>query len=187
MDLASSMHMQSVDVGRQHSGAHAQDLSRYLQQRQALGQFETQYGAQVVFPQSAEGAAPWQVFSRDARNAMRARTDLMNLVAGNPPSRFRGVDVHPFYQRELENKYAQQLRDQHGVHVITPDDNDNSRVLLVFEDSNPAEDYSLPKKQPAATEVRQFQDALAAAEAALLELIGQQEEIVSRSVEAPQK
>lgn len=186
MDLASNMYMQSVDVARQHPGAHSQDLARYLRQRQALAQFENQYEAQVVLPQS-ETPEPWQIFARDPKNAMRARTDIVNLVSGHPPARFRNVAVHPFYQRELQNQQMQSVRDQHGIHVVLPDDTDSDQVLLVFEGAAAADEYTLPRKQPTSTEAAEFEKALGEAEAFLLDLIGAQEDIVSRSVEAPQK
>jgi len=189
MDLASSMHMQKVDFGKQfpgsreHAATHAQDLGRYFRKRRALQQYEKQHDAQVV----PEGASEWQIFSRDPRSAMRARNDVLNLVSGHPPARFRNVNVPPFYQRNLQQQHAQPLREQHGVFLMTPEDSESERVVLVFEGPTSGDDYAFPSKQPSAQEASEFERQLQEAEAYLLGLIGEQQSIEHRSIDAPSK
>lgn len=191
MDLAASMSMASVDVARLHpSGAHehARDVARYLDQRRALQKFEDSYGAQVVLPSGSDGSSPWQIYSRDGKTTMRARSDLMNLVHGHPPSRFRNVNIEPFYQRELQQQHAQSIRDQFGVHsVFSAEAEESPRVLLVYEGSAPSEGYEFPQAKPSNDEVQQFEKALQEVEQYLQGLVDGQEQVVSRSIDAPSK
>lgn len=189
MDLASSMSMTSVDLSRSHANApmgpqaHARNLTRYLQQRQAIAELERMYDARIV-PQDTA----WQVYSRDGKNGMRARSDIANLIAGHPPARLSPMNLDPYYHQHLRQQGAQQVRNQFGVHVVVPDELDGSDdILLVYEGPSAASDYELPRRQPSAEEVRDFQRALQEAQDHLLSQFGAQQEIVSREVEAPPK
>lgn len=189
MDLASQMHMQKVDFAKQYPGsrehaeAHASSLGRYFRQRRALQPFEQQYDAQVV----PDTGSQWQIFSRDPRSAMRARNDVMNLVSGHPPARFRNVEIPPFYQRGLRQQHAAPLREQHGVYLMTPEDPESPQIVLVVEGTSSAEDYAFPQKQPTADESKAFERQLQEAEAYLLNLIGEQQPVEQRSLDAPSK
>jgi len=189
MDLASSMSMQRVDLAKQHPGsrdhaeAHARSLGQYLRKRRALEQYEKQYNAQVV----PESGSQWQVFSPDARSAMKARTDLMGLVSGHPPARFRNVNIPPFYQRDLQRQHAKSLREQHGVYLMSPEELDSEQVVLVFEGPGSAEEYAFPSKAPSSQDSQDFERQLQEAETLLLSLIGEQQPVEHRSVDAPSK
>ncbi|KAF2485657.1 RNA-binding G protein effector of mating response pathway [Neohortaea acidophila] len=189
MDLASSMSMASADIGRLHANAprgaqaHASDITRYLQQRQAIEQLERMHNARIV----PDSAGAWQIYARDGKNAMKARSDVMNLISGHPPTRFQPVEVDPFYHQHLRERAASSIREQHGVHVIVPDEGDDAPVLLVFEDTTPAADYDFPRRQPSAQEVQAFEQALQQAQQEILNLMIGREDIVSRDVEAPVK
>lgn len=190
IDLASSMSMASVDTSRQHAGArgHSADLANYFQSRQAFRQFEDLYNAHVVLPSASNSSSPWQIYAKDGRNTTRARGDIVSLVNGHPPSRFRSVNVHPFYQQRLREQHGQVIRDKHGVHVLFPDQvEDSPRVLLVYEGQEPPSQYSFPKSQPSAAQVAEFDQALQQAERVLLGDVGSHGEIVQRSVSAPVK
>ena len=189
MDLASSMSSHTVDFARSHANApqgaqaHAQNVTRYLQQRQAIRELESMYDARIV-----PSGTSWQVYSRDGKNGIRARSDIANLVAGHPPSRLNPINVDPFYHQHLRQSAAQQVRDQFGVHLVVPEDfDDNDAILLVYEGPSPADEYKLPRKQPSQDEVREFQRALQEAQQHILSLIGGQQDIVSRDLDAPLK
>lgn len=189
MDLASSMQMASVDVARQHPNAapsHARDVSRYLQQRRALDEFERQYNAQIVTPTATDGPSAWTIYARDGRNSTKARSDLMNLVHAHPPTRFRNVSVHPYYQREIERQHAKQVRDQFGVHLVMPTE-EESPLLLVYEGPTAASSYSFPRAKPSPAEVAEFEQALLQAEQYITALAANEAEISQRSVTAPAK
>ena len=193
MDLAMSMQMQSLDIGRQHPQAsgggrpHSRDLMRYLQQRQAFQDLEQLHNANVVIPEEQGGPSAWQVFARDGRNAIKARTDLMNLVSAHPPARFRNLDLHPYHQHRLQRQNAQVVRDNYGVHLVFAEPElDDKQLLLVYEGPGSAEDYRFPTSRPSGEELARFEQALAEAEAYIL---GQamDQSIVRQSVEAPIK
>jgi len=189
MDLASSMAMANADIARQHANAprgaqaHARDITRYLQQRQAIEQLERMHDARIV-PDSSGGL---QIYAKDGKNAMKARTDIMNLISGHPPSRFQPVSVDPFYHQHLRQHAASHVRQQHGVRVVVPDELDDSPVLLVFEDRAPSPEYELPRRQPTAQDAQTFQQSLQEAEQYILGLLSGHQDIVSRDVEAPAK
>jgi len=189
MDLASSMSMASADIAKQHANAprgaqaHARDITRYLQQRQAIEQLERMHNARIV----PDSNGVLQIYAQDGKNAMKARTDIMNLIGGHPPSRFQPVNVDPFYHEHIRQQAAQQVREQHGVLVVVPDESDDSPVLLVFEDRAPAPEYDLPRRQPSAQDAQSFQQALEEAQQYILNLMSGHQDIVSRDVDAPAK
>lgn len=189
MDLASSMSMASADIAKQHANAprgaqaHARDVTRYLQQRQAIEELERMHNARIV----PDSTGAWQIYARDGKNAMKARSDVMNLISGHPPTRFHPVQVDPFYHDHLRQQAARGIRDNHGVRVILPEEGDDSPVLLVFEDRAPSPEYQLPRRQPTAQDAQAFQKALQQAQQEILSLMSGREEIVSRDVDAPIK
>ena len=189
MDLASSMSMASADIARQHASAprgaqaHARDITRYLQQRQAIEQLEKTHSARIV----PDSSGAWQIYARDGKNAMKARSDVMNLISGHPPTRFQPVDVDPFYHQHLRQHAGGKIRQQHGVRVIVPDELDDSPVLLVFEDRSDSPDYELPRRQPSQQDVQSFQQALQEAQQEILNMMSGHQDIISQDVEAPAK
>lgn len=190
MDLASSMSMASVDVARQHPGSarsHAADVSRYLQQRKALEQFENQYNAQIVAPTAIDGPSAWTIYARDGRNSTKARSDLLNLIQGHPPSRFRNVNVHPYYRQELQHQHAALVRDQYGVHLVFPRENDDSPLVLVYEGQQSSSEYAFPRSKPTPSDVAEFQRALQEAEQYIAALAVEEGGLSQRTIETPAK
>lgn len=188
MDLASSMAMASADVARQHASAprggqaHAQDIHRYLRQRQAIEALERQHGASIV----PDSTGSWQIYARDAKAAQKARMDIVNMITGHPPTRFHPVEVDPFFHQHLREQAARDIREQHGVRVVVPDE-DGSPVLLVFEDRSPSPEYQLPRSAPSQQDAQAFQQALRDAERHIAEIMNSHQGIVSQEVEAPAK
>lgn len=194
MDLASSMSMASVDIAKQHQNAaigaqaHARNVTRYLHQRQAIADLERMYDARIVAQTVADSPTAWEIYSRDGKNSMRARSDITSLISGHPPSRFAPMQVDPFYHQHLRAQAAQQVRDQYGVHLVVPEELDaEPEILLVFEGTAPSADYQIPRRQPSAAEVQEFERSLQQAQQHILSLMTGQESIVSRDLEAPPK
>lgn len=196
MNLATTMQMSSVDVTRQHVNApkgsqvHARTLTRYLQQRQAIEQLERQYDARIVLPTTQEGPMNWEVYSRDGKNTIRARSDIINLINAYPPARIRHVKADPFFHQHLEQQGAKALRNDFGVHLLLPDMLDlRPEVILVHEGPEycHADDYQLPRHRPSASELAEFENNLNEAQARVLRMIEDQEEIGSATVEVPPK
>ena len=194
LDLATSMHMHSIDVAKQHANAsigaqaHARALLQYLQERQALEQLEKQYDARIVLPRSSDD--PVEVYSREGKNALRARSDILNLINAHPPSRIRHVDIDPFYHEHVQQQSAQRLRDEFGVHLLLPvKDEDSPQVFLVYEDMSPigVSAYQVPRQRPSPAEIASFEKGLQQAQEHILGLLQGQESIGSRSLEVPSK
>ncbi|KAK5701987.1 hypothetical protein LTR97_004805 [Elasticomyces elasticus] len=188
-DLAAAMQSANADIGKQFANAprgaqaHVRDLTRYLQQREYLAELERTHNSRIA----PNDTGNWQIYSPDQKTAMKARTDLMNLVSGHPPTRFQPVDVDPYYHAHLREHASQHIRDTHGVRIVVPNDRDDSPVLLVYEDRVPSPEYQMPRKQPSAQEVQAFQQALQEAQQYILNLMNGHQEIVSQDVDAPAK
>ncbi|KAI9841416.1 MAG: hypothetical protein M1838_003588 [Thelocarpon superellum] len=194
MDLATSMQMAHVDIARQHPhaplgpAAHARSLTRYLQHRKEIERLERAYDAHIALPGADGPSTAWEIYSRDGKNNIRARSEIINIINGHPPARLAHVDVDPFYQAHVRDQSAQRLQKDHGVALILPDTPDEDQVLLVFEGPAALGDvYELPKKAPSAGEVQEGQRALVEAQAILQALIREQEPVVSRTIDIPKR
>lgn len=196
MNLATSMHMASIDIAKQHASApagaqaHARALTQYLQQRQAIEQLERQYDARIVLPASEDSPMNWEVYSRDGKNTIRARSDIMNLINAHPPKRLRQVRVDPFYHQHIRRQAAQRIRDEFGVHLLLPEETiPIPQVILVYEgpDVSSTSEYSLPRQRPSKEEMAQFEQALQQAESHVQSLIQGRQQLASRTLNIPSK
>ena len=200
MELAFSMQMTNVDVSKQHPqapdgpAAHARNLTRYLQRRREIDRLEQSYNAHVAIPVATHGSWMWEIYSRDAKNTMRARSDIINIVNAHPPSRVATVSVEPFYHKYMREQTTSSIHHDHGVYVVFPDagagaDAEHaSEVLLVYE--GPAASsagYEVPKSHPTQEEIRDFRNALRRAEEQLLGCVDTSQQIVSKAHPAPNK
>lgn len=195
MDLASSMHSTNVDISRQHrnapggANAHARNVTRYLQRRKEIERLEKQHDAHIVTPLLPDGVAPWELYSREGKNALRAQSEITSIVNGHPPTRMANLDVDPFFHQHLRNDIVPKVQESFGVYTVVPDDKDaNAPVLLVFEGPAGAEeDYQVPRTQPSPAEVKVFQQSLEDAKNYILSIISGQEAIKTQSIEVPLK
>lgn len=194
MDLATSMQMASIDLSRQHpnapagSHAHARALTQYLRRRQIIKQLESAYDAHIALPPSVEGPVTWEVYSRDGKNTIRARSDIMNLVQAHPPSRLRHVSVDPYFHPYLRSRGASKLQGDYGVHLIVPEDVNSPDVVLVYEGpSATASNFEVPRQRPSPAEVASFEKALQEAQEYLLGALGNQQDVVAQSITIPAK
>ena len=195
MSLAASMQMASVDIARQHPKApkgpqaHARAVTRYLLQREAIAQLERQHDARIVLPNSLESPMIWEVYARDGKNTIRARSESMNLINSYPPSRIRLVSADPFFHSYLQARVAQDIRDQYGIYLLLPDPNEEStEVILVYEGPARSKDeFELPMQRPTASEVAEFEKLLNQAEAHILQILESQEEIGVAAVRIPHR
>ncbi|KAI9736536.1 MAG: hypothetical protein M1818_006047 [Claussenomyces sp. TS43310] len=195
MDLATSMQSINVDISRQHrnavggAAAHARNVTRYLQRRNEIQRLERMHHAHIVTPIFAEGAAPWELYSRDGKNALRAQSEITSIVNGHPPTRMANLDIDPFFYQHLRKDVSPKVQEAHGVHVVIPEDNEtNAQVLLVFEGPTGVEpDYQVPHTQPTLTDVRAFERGLEDARKHIMDIISGQEQIISQSIDVPYK
>ncbi|EAW11303.1 putative RNA binding effector protein Scp160 [Aspergillus clavatus NRRL 1] len=194
MDLATSMQMASIDLSRQHPNApagphaHARALTRYLRERQIIQQLEQMYDARIALPPKSDGPVTWEVYSRDGKNTIRARSDIMNLVQAHPPARVRYVSVDPYYHPYLESRSLNKLRNDYGVHLLIPDEADSSDVVLVYEGPSASTSQpEIPRQRPSPAEIAAFEKSLQEAQEFLVQLTGDQNDIVAKSVDVPAK
>ncbi|KAJ5387682.1 K Homology domain type 1 [Penicillium cosmopolitanum] len=194
MDLATSMQMASIDLSRQHPSApagphaHARALTQYLRRRQIIKQLESAYDAHIALPSSVDGPVNWEVYSRDGKNTIRARSDIMNLVQAHPPSRLRHVPVDPYFHSYLRSRGASKLQGDYGVHLLVPDDVNSTEVVLVYEGpSATTSSFEVPRQRPSPAEITAFEKSLQEAQEFLLSTLGNQSDIVAKAVTIPAK
>lgn len=191
-DLAASMTMATADCTREHRGpnaqSHAHNLTRYLRQRSALAELERMHEASIVAPTDRDGPTAWEIYARNGKNSMKARGDIMNVFAGHPPSRFSTMSVDPFYHNYLQQRNAPQIRNDLGVHIVFPNDIEESpELLLVYEGPTPYSDYAIPRGAPPKAEASLYQKALQEAQKVIQALTSNQQDIVSRDIDADPK
>ena len=196
LGLATSMQMASIDIAKQHTSApagaqaHARALTRYFQQRQAIAELERQFDSRIVLPSTEHSPMNWEVYSRDGKNTIRARSDIMNLINAHPPTRLRHVPVDPFYHQHLQRQAAQRIRDDFGVHLLLPEETSRfPQLVLVYEGLENAmdPDYRLPRQRPSPAEVTGFERALQQAQAHIESLIQGRQQLTSHTINVPSK
>jgi polyribonucleotide nucleotidyltransferase len=195
MDLAMGMQMSNFDIGRLHRNApggaatHAAYITRYLRQRREIERLEKLYNTHINTPFSQDGALPWELYSREGKNAIRAQSEITGIVNGHPPARVQTINIDPFFHQHLRSDILPRVKQDFGVHVVVPEASQaNAPVLLVFEGPDPADgDYQLPRTKPSDAEVKAFRQGLEDAQKHILDLINKQEAIDSATLEVPQK
>ncbi|CAK7209145.1 hypothetical protein SEUCBS140593_000394 [Sporothrix eucalyptigena] len=195
-DLAMGMQCNNCDISRVHrqapggAAAHARNVTRYLRQRKEIERLEREYHSHINTPFTNEGALSWELYSRDGKNALRAQTEIKNIVASHPPSRMASIAVDPFFHQFLRNDVRPRVQQDYGVYLVVPEASESGApVLLVYE--GPSDDsnspYTLPQTVPTPQEIAIFQQGVRDAQNHILELIGAQEDIQAASIEVPQK
>ena len=196
LNLATSMQMSNVDIARHHADAplgaqaHARALTRYLQQRLAIEELERQHDARIVVPVAPDALVNWELYSRDGKNTIRARSDIMNLVNAHPPTRLRHVPVDPFFHQHIERQASKQLLDDLGVFLMLPPQaQPEPQVVLVYEGvpSGTANQYRAASTPPSQSEAQQFAKALQEAEQMLMGMVEGHQDLDSRHLSVPQK
>jgi transcription antitermination factor NusA-like protein len=195
MDLATNMHSTNVDISRQYrnapggASAHARDVTRYLQQRKEIERLEKLHDSHIVTPFIPGGVSPWELYSRDGKNTIRAQSEITSIVNGHPPSRMANVDVDPFFYQHLRKDITPKLQQDFGVYTVIPAESEStSPVLLVFEGPSGVEPgYQVPRTHPTQTEIKAFQQGLEDARNYILDIISRQEAIKTQSIDVPLK
>ncbi|RCI10112.1 hypothetical protein L249_8459 [Ophiocordyceps polyrhachis-furcata BCC 54312] len=195
MDLAMGMQMSNMDIARFHrnapggAAAHAGYVTRYLRHRREIDRIEQLYNTHINTPFSPAGALPWELYSREGKNAIRAQSEITGIINSHPPSRMQAVSIDPFFHQHLRNDIMPRVKRDFGVQVVVPEASEPSApVLLVFEGPDPADGpYQVPRSKPSDAEVRAFQQGLADAQKHILDLIAKQEALSSASLDVPPK
>ncbi|KIW04307.1 uncharacterized protein PV09_04600 [Verruconis gallopava] len=194
MELASQMQSMNVDVAKPHGNArggghqHARNMTRYLKQKRALEELERMHDASIVLPASDDGPTAWEIYAKDFKNATKARQDIMNLVSAHPPSRFRPMQVDPFFHQALQQRAAPRIRREHGVHIVFPDGHmESPDLLLVYEQPGSPSEYVIPRQQCSPADAKEHERAIQQAMNELQALIAAHQAIESRQLEAAPK
>ncbi len=196
IDLAMGMQCSNYDISRFYrqapgsAAAHARNVTRYLRQRKEIERLEKEYQSHINTPFTSEGALPWELFSRDGKNAFRAQAEIKNIVSNYPPSRMGTLPVDPFFHQFLQNDVRPRVQEQYGVYLVVPEASEpGAPVLLVYE--GPAEDpngaYSTPLSATTPHDVSIFQQGVMDAQAHILDLIGAQDDIQTATIDVPIK
>ncbi|EFR04979.1 hypothetical protein MGYG_07982 [Nannizzia gypsea CBS 118893] len=206
MDLATSMQMANIDVSRQHPNApcgsdvHARALTAYLQHRRVIEHLEKTHDSHIVLPletTAASSNAPitWEVYSRNGKNTILARSDIMNLIQALPPSKLATVPVDPYLHGYLRSRGLPQLKEQFGVHLVVPEtaalpSSDDRLVNLVLAYEGPEEVTAQSpclKRRPSSEDAAVFQKALREATEYLRSVLGDPSDVACQSVPIPPK
>lgn len=192
--LAAEMQMANLDPRRYITDAlfgpdaHSRALSRYLQERQLEEEIEHLYGAQLAFPPLSDPSVNWEIYSRDMKKSIQARSDLAKIIQAHPPTKLSLVEVDPFFHNHLRQQCLQTLRDEYGVNMIVPRDGESEHVILVCEGPEGTQSpFQIPRQRPSETEIASFQEALRQARDQLLSIIGDRPEVATSQVEVPRK
>ena len=193
MNLATSMRSANVDIGRAFpnppmgSQAYTRALTRYLQQRRAIRELERMHDSHIVLPTPLDGSSTWEVYSREGKNTIKAKTDILNLVNAHPPARFRHIDVDPFYQSHLRERHANRILQDHGVRMILPEELESLQVVLIYEGPGDAQDFNVSRQKPSQADVAEFEKALLTAQDEIMGMFADQQAIGTRPVQIPNK
>ncbi|KAK2871857.1 hypothetical protein FQN49_002756 [Arthroderma sp. PD_2] len=201
MDLATSMQMANIDVSRQHPNAacgsdvHARALTAYLQQRRVVEHLEKIHDSHIVLPLSnANTNAPiiWEVYSRNGKNTILARSDIMNLIQALPPSKLATVPIDPYLHGYLRTRGIPKLKEDYGVHLVVPESvNPSDRtvnVVLAYEGPEEVNAQSpCLRQRPSNEEAIVYQKALREATEYLRSVLGDPSDVKAESVPIPIK
>jgi transcription antitermination factor NusA-like protein len=192
--LAAEMQMANVDPRRYFADApfgaeaHSRALSRYLQERQLEAEMNELYGTQVAFPPSSDPSVNWEIYSRDMKKSIQARSDLTKIIQAHPPAKLGLVEIDPFFHPHLRQQCGHTLRNDYGVNMIIPRNGESEHVILVCEGPEGAQSpFQIPRQRPSESEIAAFQQALEQARNQLLSIVGDKPEVATRQVEVPKK
>ncbi|KAF5009408.1 hypothetical protein FDECE_4375 [Fusarium decemcellulare] len=195
MDLAMGMQMSNLDIARFHRNApggaatHAGNVTRYLRQRKEIERLEKLYNTHINTPFSEGGALPWELYSREGKNAIRAQSEISGIINAQPPSRMSTIPIDPFFHQHIRNDVTPRVKQDYGVQIVVPESSDGDvPVLLVYEGPDPTEGpYQLPRSKPTDSDVRAFKQGLQDAQRHILDLINKQEAITTAALDVPAK
>lgn len=185
LDLATSMQQGAVNISRQGNREHARNVTQYLRDRKELERLEKLHQFHIATTQRED---TWNIFFRDGKNAIRARTEINSIIDAHPPTRVSTVEVDPFFHAHIRKEISPQVKKDYGVHLVVPEAADSEMpVILVFEGENGLEpEYQVPRGQPSPSEIAAFQQGLQDARAHIMEILSKQAQITSTSIDVPQ-
>jgi rRNA processing protein Krr1/Pno1 len=195
MELASEMKSASYDLSGVHRQApggavsHAHNVTRYLRHKKEIERLEQEYNTYINTPLASDNKCSWEFFSRDGKTNYRAYSELQNIFKGHPPCRMGTVPADAFFHQYLRNDVNSRVRQDYGVQLVIPEQGESDApVLLVYEgtdDGNSA--YQLPQAPPSSADSKVYEQRVREAQKHILELLSQQENIQTVTIEVPLK
>jgi rRNA processing protein Krr1/Pno1 len=185
LELATSMQQGAINIARQGDREHARNVTQYLRDRKEIERLEKAHQFHISTPPRADA---WNIFFRDGKNAIRARTEISGIIDAHPPTRVSTVEVDPFFHAHIRKEISPKVKKDYGVHLVVPEASDSETpVILVFEgDSGLEPDYQVPRGRPSPAEIAAFKQGLEDARAHILDLLSKQAEIITASIDVPQ-
>lgn len=192
--LAAEMEVQNVDPRRYFADApygpdaHSRALSRYLQERELEAELDNLYGAQLAFPSLSDPSVNWEIYSRDKKKSIQARSEITKVIQAHPAAKMAILEIDPFFHPHLRHQSLLTLKEQYGVNMIIPRNGESEHVLLVCEGPERAQSpFQIPRQRPSEADIAAFQEALRHAKSQIQSIIGDKPEVRTRQVEVPPK
>jgi predicted PilT family ATPase len=182
---------QNVNLQKQFSDAphgperHSRALAQYLQRKAIEREFQQDHSAELVFPNTASSTPTWTVITDESKKALSARSELSKITQAFPTPRLQLVEIDPFFHQHLEQRHAQQLQQDLGVHLMVPTDGDEY-VVLVSEGPQTDSPFQIPRSKPSKQEIAEFQKALQQAQDIIMGGLPSSG-IITDNVEVPRK
>jgi hypothetical protein len=185
LELATSMQQGTVNIARQGNREHARNVTQYLRDRKELERLEKLHQFHIATTQRED---TWNIFFRDGKNAIRARTEINSIIDAHPPTRVSTVEVDPFFHAHIRKEISPKVKKDYGIHLVIPETTDSEMpVILVFEGESGLEpEYQVPRGQPSPSEIAAFQQGLQDARAHIMGILSKQAQIISASIDVPQ-
>jgi hypothetical protein len=179
------MQQGAVNIARQGNREHARNVTQYLRDRKELERLEKLHQFHIATTQRED---TWNIFFRDGKNAIRARTEINSIIDAHPPTRVSTVEVDPFFHAHIRKEISPKVKKDYGVHLVIPETTDSEMpVILVFEGESGLEpEYQVPRGQPSPSEIAAFQQGLQDARAHIMGILSKQAQIISTSIDVPQ-
>ncbi|KAK1755700.1 hypothetical protein QBC47DRAFT_401863 [Echria macrotheca] len=192
IDLAMKGQCLNFDISRFHrqapggAAAHARNVTRYLRHKNEIQRLEKAHNVKFTTRFTEEGVLPWELSSRDGKNAIRAQSEIKDLVDSHPPARMTTLTVDPFFHTYIKNEIQPRVRQDYGVQLVVPDPSEtNFPILLVYEGPSSPDSYEVPRSQPTQPEINEMRKWLQEAQKHIQDVVDQQEEISAKSLEIP--
>ncbi|EPE25499.1 Eukaryotic type KH-domain (KH-domain type I) [Glarea lozoyensis ATCC 20868] len=190
-ELGMGMQVTRLDVARLLRNVpspqeHARNLTHYFIDRLVFDTIDKVHQTQVNAPLGANGeSGPWDMYSREGKNAIKAQTDIRQILEAHPPDRVAALDVDDFFHKHLNTEYMSTVKNDYGVHLVIPQDKSSPLVLVYEGEEGLQPQYGVPRGQPSPSDIELFRQRVAAARKYISDSIAAQGEIIEVKLEVP--
>ncbi|CEG84351.1 hypothetical protein RMATCC62417_18166 [Rhizopus microsporus] len=179
MAKVKAVHISVLDLAQTYSSygkdslTYARYALKYLLDKRAFKGIEKEHNVQTSVPsnEELEKSVYVEFISKEEKDAVIAQLALTNTVRKLTPDRFSTIKIDAYLHQHILNTYRariQRIEEAQQVDIIFPGEKDQD-VLIVYEGDDKAA----------------VKDALAAASAALKEIVSDSSDYVSKSLSIP--